>query len=119
MLLSRKCISAIRMSLFGRLLRTLIPEDTERGCGYGLLKLPLDHPFNRACDLHDFDFGGAHKEGEAYEKSKDQTDFELAYRWMLIARAEPDPVRRCELIMDICKYWPLARYGGSLMWDGK
>lgn len=107
------------MSWLGRMLRHLVPEDPNPGCGYGPFKLPLGHPFTRGCNLHDYDFGEAHELGEKAEHTKDQTDSNLAYRWMLIARAEPDPAMQCELIRDICRYWPLARTVGTLMWDGK
>lgn len=100
-----------------RLFGWLFPEDKgPPQCGYGVFKLPLDHPFTRGCTLHDSDYSMAH-EGLA-EKTKDITDWDLLWRWVLIARAEQDPARRIELVFDIIWYWPIARHGGNFMWDG-
>lgn len=99
-----------------KLLGWMIPEDPARGCGYGIFKLPLTHPFTRACDLHDYEFGESHA-GEP-NKTKDEVDWDLFYRWALIALAEKNIEKRIDLVWDIIKLWPLAREGGNLMWDG-
>lgn len=103
--------------LIRRLFGWMFPEDKDNGCGYGIFKLPEDHPFSRGCNLHDSDYALAH-EGLA-EKTKDIVDWDLFWRWTLLTRAEQDPARRIQLCYDICKYWPLAQIGGNLMWDGK
>jgi hypothetical protein len=105
------------MNLLIRLLNKILPEDKEAGCGYGPFKLPQDHPFTRGCNLHDWEFGEAH-EGRG-EKSIQQVDWELFYRWVLIARAEQTYTAKCALAREICKYWPLAHSVGPFLWDGK
>ena len=104
------------MSWFRRFFDWAIPEDPEPGCGYGSFKLPLNHPFTIACNLHDFDFGLSHA-GEP-EKTKDLTDIELFKRWSMIALGQSEDYERIRLIKDICRYWPLARTVGNLMWEG-
>lgn len=94
----------------------LIPEDPVGGCGYGPFKLPLDHPFTRACDLHDYGYGLGHD--GIPEQTKDELDWDLFWRWTLIAKAEPDLKKRISLCYDIVKLWPLAQIGGYLMWEG-
>jgi hypothetical protein len=98
-------------------LKKLLPEDSSNDCGYGPFKLPHDHPFTRGCNLHDFEFAQAHR-GKG-EKSLDQVDWELFYRWVMIARAETTHSGKCALARDICRYWPLARGFGGFLWDGK
>jgi hypothetical protein len=105
------------MSFFRKLLSHLLPEDPSNDCGYGPFKLPHDHPFTRGCNLHDFEFEQAHR-GKS-DKTIDQVDWELFYRWTMIARAAPTHAKRCELAGEICRYWPLARSVGALLWDGK
>ena len=102
------------MSLFTRLLKKVLPRDSSNDCGYGPFKLPSNHPFTRACNLHDFEFDNAELSG----KSLAQVDWELFNRWALITGAEEDPLKKCKLAMDICAYWPLARKFGGLLWDG-
>lgn len=96
-------------------LKKILPHDKEEGCGYGPFKLRMDHPFSRACGLHDYGFDDA-ANGEA-EKTLDELDWDLFYRWVLIAKAEQDPRRRIYLVWDIIKCWPLARAGGGLLYD--
>lgn len=105
------------MSWIRRIINRIIPEDNSIQCGYGPISLPLDHPFTRACQLHDWEFEQAH-EG-SLEKTIHQVDWDLFYRWVLIAKAEQNPERRCELAKDICYYWVLARWGGNVLWDGR
>lgn len=105
------------MSWIAKLLGKVLPEDSSNDCGYGPFKLPHDHPFTRGCNLHDFEFDQAHK-GKG-NKGISQVDWELFYRWVLIARAEPTYTGKCELASEICKYWPLAHSFGPLLWDGK
>ena len=95
---------------------SFLPEDPEMKCGYGPFGLPLDHPFTRACILHDHEFELAH-EGRP-DKTKDKSDIDLFYRWVLIAKAAATEAETIDLFWDIVKYWPLARVGGNLMWDG-
>jgi len=99
-----------------RLFGWMVPEDNAPGCGYGVFKLPLDHPFTVGCNLHDWEFGQSHA-GNA-DKPRDQVDWDLFYRWVLITKSESDLEKRIELVWDIIKLWPLARTGGDLMWDG-
>jgi len=93
----------------------ILPEDKECGCGYWIFKLPLDHPFTRACNLHDYEFGLS--EQGIPEKTKDRADIELFWRWALIAKNQPSDEETLGLIWDIIKFWPLARGVGELLWD--
>lgn len=105
------------MSWLKRIFNRLLPEDPSSGCGYGPFKLPADHPFTRGCNLHDLEFDAAH-EGRG-EKSIHQVDWELFYRWVMIARAQPTYSGKCALARDVCRYWTVAHSVGSLLWDGK
>ena len=104
------------MSFFKRLLNRILPEDKEVGCGYGPFKLSRDHPFTPACNLHDWEFDRANA-GDA-DKPLAQVDWDLFYRWVLIAKAQKDPEHRAALALEICRYWPLARKVGAYLWDG-
>lgn len=105
------------MSVLLNLLSKLLPRDNCSRCGVGVFSLPEDHPFTRACALHDYDFDLAHA-GKA-EKTRAQADKELFWRWALIANNRTDADEACELMEDVCKYWPLARRYGKLFWEGK
>lgn len=103
--------------LLRRLFGWLIPEDKGRdGLGYGPFKLSAEHPFTRAGALHDYEFGLSHQ--GIPDKTKDHTDCDFFWRMALIARAEQDFKKQCDLIWDIIWLWPTAREGGKLMWDG-
>lgn len=97
------------------ILSKILPKDPSNDCGFGPFKLPHDHPFTRACELHDFEFVESATSGRRLS----EVDWDLFYRWVLIAGAEADPIKRCRLASEICTYWPLARRGGRLLWDGK
>lgn len=104
------------MDWLRKIIRSILPVDSSNDCGYGPFKLPHEHPFTRACTLHDYDFLQSHA-GRA-EKSINQADADLFWRWALIAHAEQDATKRCKLFEDICEYWPLARLGGKILWTG-
>jgi hypothetical protein len=98
-------------------LRKLLPVDPSPNCGYGPFSLPEDHPFTRACVLHDAAYLEAHKQQN--DHSLDHEDAALFYRWTMIARAAPTAAEQVKLMHDICLYWPFARIGGNILWDGK
>jgi hypothetical protein len=102
------------MSIFKKIFGRIIPQDTSDDCGVGPFKLPHNHPFTRACQLHDYEFVESHRSG----KRLSEVDWDLFYRWVLIAAAEPEPLKRCRLAEDICQYWPIARRFGGWFWDG-
>lgn len=97
------------------LLNKFLPEDPDRGCGYFLLKLPLDHPFTRACDIHDWEFQEAH-EGRG-EKEISEVDWELFKRWFYITNAAESWEAKCALARDMCEFWPWANRVGWLLYD--
>lgn len=105
------------MKWLTRIFKNILPEDSEVGCGYGPFKLPANHPFTRGCNIHDWEFDEAHK-GRG-DKGIQQVDWELFYRWVLIAKAEQSFAGKCALAREICKYWPLAHRVGPFLWDGK
>lgn len=87
-------------------------------CGVGVFSLPTDHPFTRACRLHDYEFDQAH--AGQNNKTRAEVDAELFHRWALIAKnTSTTKMQECDLLLDICRYWPLARKLGHLFWDGK
>lgn len=102
------------MSFWSKILGKIFPQDSSDDCGVGPFKLPHNHPFTRACELHDFEFVESAHSG----KRLSEVDWDLFYRWTLIAQAEMDPLKRCKLAEEICYYWPLARRFGGLFWDG-
>ena len=117
--------------------------------GVGVFKpLPEDHPFQRAALLHDSDYRLAElvklvyetesateeeklelcsllgiKEINLLEKyeapARALVDSNFFWRLVLLARAELDPQRQCDLMMTICRYWPLAREFGRYLYDGE
>lgn len=101
------------------LLNKLLPEDSEPGCGYGPFKWPADHPFTRGCFLHDYDFEQAHIEGKSSKKSLEQANWDMFKRWFWITQAEPDLTERLRLVDDMCRGYPLAKFGGKFLWDGR
>jgi len=104
------------VSWIKRIIRRLLPDDKTVRCGYSIFSLPRDHPFERACGLHDYQYELAHK--GINEQTLLEADWDLFYRFVLIAKAAPTPEARCRLGMTICKIWPLARLGGAILWDG-
>jgi hypothetical protein len=91
--------------------------DSENYFGAGPFKpLPKDHPFQRAAFLHDWQFERSH-EGKA-EESLAECDEKLFWRMALLAHNQTNPKVRCELMLDICRYWPIARRTGWLFWEG-
>lgn len=105
------------MSWITRILKRVLPEDPEPGCGYWIFKLPANHPFTRACNLHDDAFDEAHK--GTHDLTLAEEDWRLFFRWAMIARAAQTPEERCALVSEICKYWPKARWAGKYLWEGK
>jgi hypothetical protein len=103
--------------LIWRWLKKLLPHDEEPGCGYGPFKFRGDHPFNRACNLHDYGFDDAADGDGKTDKTLDELDWDLFWRWVLIARAETDYRKRLYLVCDIIYAWPLARLGGKVLYD--
>lgn len=103
--------------MLNKILRWFVPEDEEVGCGYGPFKFKKDHPFNQVCALHDQEFGDGHDGKQGL--TKDDVDWDLFWQWAQVASAESDPKIRMKLVWDICKYWPVARVGGNLMWEGR
>lgn len=105
------------MKFLRKIIRTILPVDRDNSCGYGPFKLPEDHPFTPACNLHDWEFDQANK--GAPDKPLDKADWDLFYRWVLIANNSTGSYEeKCALAMQICKLWPLARTFGGVLWDG-
>jgi len=102
------------MSFLTRLLGRFLPDDPNGGCGYLRFKLPLDHPFTQACNLHDYEFG-LNDQNKA-EHTLDQTDAMLFNRWAIIAKNQPTLEGQLALMRDICFYWPIGHRVGPLLW---
>lgn len=102
------------MSLITRLLGHLLPDDPKPGCGYLRFKLPLDHPFTPACNLHDYEFGL--NDSNQAEHTLDETDVMLFNRWALIAKNQPTVNEQINLMLDICRYWPIGHRVGKYLW---
>jgi hypothetical protein len=92
----------------------LFPPENNDSAGVGPFRLPKRCQWmERAANLHDWEFENASKTG----KKLSEVDGDLFYRWVLEARAETDPMRRCQAFGDICRYWPIARHVGRYFWD--
>ena len=108
------------MSWVKDLIRKVLPNDPRRGCGVGPhwlpFRLPDDHPLTRGCDLHDWEFGQS-EEGNP-DKTLPQVDWDLFYRWVLIAKAAETYEDKCQLAEEICKYWPYVNRYSGYFWDG-
>jgi hypothetical protein len=99
-----------------RFLNWLLPEDPDDSAGYGPFRLPAECEWmQRAAKLHDYEF--EHAEGRG--KRVSEVDFDLFYRWVLEARSAEGPLERCKRASQICRYWPIARRFGRLIWDGE
>ena len=104
-------------SWFSKILTYLDPKP-DNYFGMGPFKpLANDHPFQRAAFIHDWEFDRSHV-GEQ-PKPLAEVDSDLFWRLCLLARAERDPHTQCQLMLDICKYWPIARAMGRFAWSGK
>ena len=88
----------------------MLPEDPNNVCGYGPFSLPAEHPFTRACILHDYEFDLKHK-GEVTEGRR-SADKMLLKRMLEIANAE-DSMR---LKFEAYAFYGLARVFGGLFW---
>lgn len=105
------------MSFFSKLM-SIFEGDEKNYFGIGPFKpLPSDHPFQRAAFLHDWSFERAHA-GES-EETLAEADEKLFWRMALLAHKQTDPQERCKLMMQICRYWPIARRTGGLFWEGE
>lgn len=89
----------------------MLPEDQNNLCGYGPFSLPADHPFTRACVLHDYEFDLKHK-GEATDGGRATADKMLLKRMLDIAKAE-DSV---QLKFEAYAFYGIARVFGGLFW---
>lgn len=103
------------LTRLSKVLSRIIPRDTERAAGYGIFKLPDGHWMHRAAGLHDDAFDYASQNDESLH----EVDWMLFYRWVLQVNTNPNYEERCNMALEICRYWPLARYFGRFMWDGK
>jgi hypothetical protein len=102
------------------LITAIFGRDKCARCGVGAFSLDKNHPFTPACALHDYEFDLAHD--GTNPKPRTLVDSDLLWRWILIARAASTPEKQCELMMDACEFWPLARKFGGIWWeddDGK
>jgi hypothetical protein len=108
------------MSWLKNVIRKVMPNDHRRGCGVGPewlpFRLPLNHPFTRACDLHDDEFALA--ETGSPDKELGHVDWDIFYRWVLIAKAASTYEEKCKLAADICRYWPYVYKYSGYFWDG-
>ncbi len=103
-----------------RLISRIFPEDPNPGCGYLGLRLPDGHPFHKGgCFKHDDAFADANANGLNSKKTLNQVDWELFCDWYKTASEAPTDAERCQLASEICRYWPLARLGGKVLWDGR
>lgn len=93
-----------------------LPIDPNPVCGVWIFSLDPNHPFTRACALHDIDFLLA--EIGKNDKTLNENDSDLFWRWTLIARAQEKPEDQIKLMLEICRLFPVARIGGRLLWDG-
>jgi len=102
------------MSFFSWLMGK-VESDPQNYFGVGPFKpLPRNHPFQRAAFLHDWAAERSHA-GKP-DCSLDESDERFFWRMALLAHGQIDPKKRCELMMDICKYWPIARACGPLFY---
>lgn len=105
------------MSLWSWLMEVAEP-DPENYFGVGPFKpLPKDHPFQRAAFLHDWAFNRARAGDDSLSLADE--DAKLFWRLVMLAYDRKNPAKSCELFLDICKYWPIARKCGGLFWSGK
>lgn len=91
-------------------LASFLPRDDSDDAGFFIFRLPKEHPFNRAAKNHDYRYD--HPD----EQSRSAADIELFSAWHLTAMAEPDPIKRCHLLSDICTFWPIARSAGFYLY---
>lgn len=104
------------------ILRFFVPVDNSDKAGYGPFKLPDNHPFQRAGQVHDFYF----EEAKHYKtiglplgvETRDEADIKLFRMFAFIAMNAATPKRKIELMLDCCSFWPLARQVGEFIWKG-
>jgi hypothetical protein len=102
------------MSWLSRMFERFDPQP-ENHFGVGFLKpLPEDHPFQQAAVLHDWAYTAKGKEG----MSRDEADADLFWRMALLAHNQQNPEKRCELMLDICRFWPMVKRFGWIFFEG-
>lgn len=95
-------------------LARLIPRDPDNSGGFGPFRLPERAQWmNEVFKYHDhyYDVGPA-----AGMKLSD-IDWRIFKALTILAEEEPDMIKRCHKVRDICKYWPIMRSAGHYLYD--
>lgn len=103
-----------------RWLLNLRRPEANNSAGWGPFRLPEDAKWiERAAVEHDFDYLLSETPElltEYDHATRSESDAHFFYVLCLLANAEKDPIKRCKMYGQICKYWPVARYGGQYLW---
>lgn len=104
-----------------RWLLNLRRPEANDSAGYGPFRLPEDARWMEIAAIkHDADYevSDTPKLVTVYDNARrSESDAHLFYAWSLQANAEKDPIKRCKMYGQICRYWPIARYGGQYLWS--
>jgi len=95
--------------------------ETDNSAGVGPFRLGPEYDWMQIVwNIHDYDYGESDPrvtpETPVPETRRSESDWGAFHRLYLIASKEPDPIRRCQMAMQICKIWPIARRGGLYFW---
>lgn len=97
-----------------------LPEADNRA-GIGPFRLGEDYDWmHRAWVLHDHDYSESDyrvtPDTPVPKLRRSESDWNSFWRLVMLARAEPDPIKRCRKAHQICEIWPIARRGGLYFW---
>lgn len=89
---------------------SVLPDDSELGCGYGPFKTGVNDPFLRACVVHDYRYE-QHESGSEYEGySRARADREFLSNMLRIAQNDPVQLVRAYV------YYAAVRVLGGFFW---
>jgi hypothetical protein len=95
-------------------LARFIPRDPQTGGGFGPFRLPERARWmNVIFEYHDlwYDIG------PDSDMRLSEIDWKVFKALAILAESEPDLIKRCQKVHDICKYWSIMRSAGHYLYN--
>lgn len=94
-------------------LAKLLPEDSQEGGGYGIFRLPESARWMESVfKYHDHYY----EIGVENNMALSDIDWRIFKALTIKAETEPDLIKRCSMVHDICRYWPIMRSVGHYLY---